>query len=254
MNITVNATPAVGTTVTPGNTVCNGTPVNMAGSGASTYQWSPSTYLSTTTGPTTVSTPTASITYNLLGIGANGCSTNVTIPITVLNAPVATFAMSDTFICVNGTINYDGSNSTDATSFSWSFPGGTPSTSTASSPSVTYNTVGTYTAQLIVTNSCGTDTINYLNVGVGCAGVTEYSAEWNAFYSPAGEVLQVNSPARTSAAPVMIMNSLGQIVYSGTMQAGTNVLLVDMSNQAAGMYTLMVNGESNPYTLKFVVQ
>lgn len=251
VNITVNPTPALTTNVTPGNTVCSGTQVNLSASGASTYLWSPATYLSSTTSATPTATPTASITYNVQGTGANGCSTNVTMPITVLNIPVASLAMSDTFICVNGSIIYDGSNSVDATAFSWSFPGGTPTTSTASAPTITYNTVGTYTAQLIVTNSCGNDTINYTNIGVGCAGVQEYATTWSAFYNPDQNQLQVNSPSGTTASTATVVNSLGQVVYTMNVPAGTSMFLIDMSHVATGMYSLVIEGEQG-YSMKFI--
>ena len=45
------------------------------------------------------------------------------------------------------------------TSWEWTFSGGNPSTSSMPSPFVTYPSTGTYTAQLITTNSWGADTI-----------------------------------------------------------------------------------------------
>ncbi len=252
VNITVNATPVLTVGATPANaTVCTGNTVSLTASGASTYAWTPVTYLNNAAIANPVSTPTASITYNVQGTGANGCQSNVTIPVTVLAIPVASMMMSDTFICVNGTITYDGSNSTDVTAFSWSFPGGTPTTSTSSAPSITYNTVGTFTAQLIVTNSCGNDTINYTNVGIGCADVHEYNTEWTAFYNAEQNNLQVNSPARTSAITATVVNSLGQVVYTMTVPAGTSLFLIDMSNMATGMYSLMIDGEQG-YSMKFI--
>jgi subtilisin family serine protease len=252
VNITVNPNPAVTITANPANsTVCTGGTVNLTASGASSYVWSPATYLSSTTTAATVSTPTASITYNVQGTGANGCQTNVTIPVTVNAIPVASMIMSDTFICVNGSITYDGSNSTDVTSFAWSFPGGNPTSSTSSAPSVIYNTVGTFTAMLIVTNSCGTDTIMYNNVGVGCADIPEMQNQWSAFFNHEQNELQVNSPARTSSANVMVMNALGQVVYTMNVPAGSNMFIIDMNNMASGLYSLVVDGEQG-YSMKFV--
>lgn len=255
VNITVNANPTLNVTSNPANaTVCSGNTVSLSASGASTYVWSPSTFLNNPNIAAPVSTPTASITYNLQGTGANGCVSDVAIPVTVLNVPVASLMMSDTFICINGSITYDGSNSTDATSFSWSFPGGTPSTSTTSAPVVTYTTAGTYSATMIVTNSCGNDTITFNNVGVGCLGVGEYSQEWNAFYNAEQKEVQLNSPARTSDATVTVMNAVGQVVYTAAMPAGNGIMFIDMHNFAAGLYTVSVNSEKGPYILKFVVQ
>nr|WP_294780631.1 N-acetylmuramoyl-L-alanine amidase [uncultured Flavobacterium sp.] len=72
-------------------------------------------------------------------------------------APVANFTPATAAVCEGQTVTYT-STSTNATSYSWSFPGGTPSTSTAASPVITYNTAGTYDASLTATNSVGSDT------------------------------------------------------------------------------------------------
>ena len=58
--------------------------------------------------------------------------------------------------------------STNATSFLWSFPGATPSTSTDVNPTnICYNSPGSYNVQLIAANSNGSDTLtlsNYITV------------------------------------------------------------------------------------------
>lgn len=162
--------------------------------------------------------------------------------------------MSDTVICINGSITFDGSNSVDATAFAWTFTGGNPSTSTSSAPVVTYPTAGMYSATLVVTNTCGNDTIVYNNIDVGCTGVEERTADWKAFYNPDQEQVQVSVPAHTSAATATIVNSLGQIVYSMNVQAGTGMFVIDMRHMAAGMYTLMISGTDVSYHLKFVTE
>lgn len=52
---------------------------------------------------------------------------------------------------------------TNITSWNWSFPGGTPSTSNQQNPLVTYNTPGIYNVTLIVTATGGGDTITKAN-------------------------------------------------------------------------------------------
>ncbi len=57
--------------------------------------------------------------------------------------------------------------SSNATSYQWSFAGGTPDTSTALNPTVCYNTPGSYDVMLIATNANGSDTLtinNYITV------------------------------------------------------------------------------------------
>lgn len=59
--------------------------------------------------------------------------------------------------------------------YKWSFPGGTPSASTAADPKVSYANTGTYDVTLIVTNLYGADTIekkNYITIAKPSASLT----------------------------------------------------------------------------------
>lgn len=84
----------------------------------------------------------------------------------------------DRFVCQGGTITFsEESYGGPITSYSWSFPGGTPSTSTQSSPTITYNTGGNFDVVLRVSNSSGTDSIvlsNYVHV-------TDSNSRYSAF-------------------------------------------------------------------------
>ncbi|WP_430403581.1 M43 family zinc metalloprotease [Fluviicola sp.] len=91
--------------------------------------------------------------------------------------PVTCIPVADFFVDVNGTTGNLGPNANamtacagdpivfkDAswkavvTSWSWSFPGGSPATSTAQNPTVTYAAPGWYSATLTVANASGSDT------------------------------------------------------------------------------------------------
>jgi PKD repeat protein len=72
--------------------------------------------------------------------------------------PVAGFTQGNSLACDSLCLAFtDGS--TGATSWSWSFPGGIPATSTQASPLICYFTPGTYDVIQIVTNAFGTDTL-----------------------------------------------------------------------------------------------
>ena len=99
--------------------------------------------------------------------------------ITVMRIPVADFTSDVTVINEGENVQFT-DQSTDAASWSWSFSGGTPSSSTAQNPSVTYNTAGTYTVELTATNTVGSDTETktaYITVNhVVVAPVADFSA------------------------------------------------------------------------------
>ncbi|MFM7668378.1 MAG: PKD domain-containing protein, partial [Bacteroidota bacterium] len=122
-----------------------------------------------TTTFTVVFSPTASATYTgNVSFGTNDCDEstfNFQLNGTgVTNPPIAGFTPSATVICAGQTVTF--TNTTiNATSYSWNFgAGATPSTSTATNPTVTYNTLGTYTATLTATNAFGNDVETQTNV------------------------------------------------------------------------------------------
>lgn len=89
--------------------------------------------------------------------------------ITVNATAVAGFTMNSATICEGQSIQFT-NTSLNATSYQWTFTGGTPSSSTQTNPLVTYATGGTYNVQLIATGPGGSNTItqqvtvNYLPV------------------------------------------------------------------------------------------
>lgn len=105
---------------------------------------------------------------------------------TLTGAPIANFSGTPTSI-VEGAqvvftdISNNGGNT--ITSRSWSFAGGTPSTSTATNPTITYNTAGTYNVSLTVTNSEGSDSetkTGYITVSdIGTAFTLDFEASAN---------------------------------------------------------------------------
>ncbi len=77
--------------------------------------------------------------------------------------PVANFLSSDTTFCANQCINYT-DLSTNAFAWKWSFPGGTPGSSTIQNPhGICYNAPGTFNATLIASNGGGSDTVVFTN-------------------------------------------------------------------------------------------
>ncbi len=72
--------------------------------------------------------------------------------------PVADFTANRTNICVGDCINFTDISSGSPTSWSWTFTGGTPATSTLQNPTnICYNTAGTYQVVLTATNINGSD-------------------------------------------------------------------------------------------------
>ncbi len=80
-------------------------------------------------------------------------------PITNLHALTANFAADNVNPCPGTSIQFSDLSTGNATSRTWSFPGGTPSTSTAINPAVVYNTAGTFNVSLTVSDGIGNNSI-----------------------------------------------------------------------------------------------
>ena len=90
---------------------------------------------------------------NLLATGTDGSPSQVC-------SLVCDFKATNRTMCAGSSFQFqDLTWNGNATSRSWSFPGGSPSFSTDSMPLVTYNTPGSYDVTLLTTNSVSTDSI-----------------------------------------------------------------------------------------------
>jgi len=86
--------------------------------------------------------------------------------------PTASFTGTPTTLCTGQTVTFTNTSTGAPTSYAWTFTGGTPATSTAANPTVTYASAGTYTVALTATNANGSNTstqTNYLTVNAAPA-------------------------------------------------------------------------------------
>lgn len=111
---------------------------------------------------------------NNLWSAANYAATGLTGSYTC--TPVADFKANKLNNCVSNPITFT-SNSQVGTSgtYTWTFQGGTPATSNATTQVVTYNTPGTYSVSLSVSNATGSNTMNktsYITITNGTGGIS----------------------------------------------------------------------------------
>jgi PKD repeat protein len=96
----------------------------------------------------------------------------------VVAAPVAAFTSNVTSVAVGGSVNFTDQSTNSPTSWSWTFAGGTPATSTSQNPSgVVYNAAGTYAVTLTATNANGSNTLTQSTYITVTGGTTTSSCD-----------------------------------------------------------------------------
>ena len=98
---------------------------------------------------------------------------------------IANFSASTEIGSPGTTVQFYDASSGEPTNYSWSFPGGTPSSSNLQNPAVTYDNAGSYDVTLTVSNNSQSDTetksdfitieVNDYNI-IGIAGHSAWRA------------------------------------------------------------------------------
>jgi hypothetical protein len=104
--LTVNPLPVILVTSSSTN-IClpSAGPINLSATGANSYTWGPAASLSSSVGANVTATPTANISYSVLGTNTiTGCSSNTNLAISVNSSPVfSTIIASPSTICSGAT-------------------------------------------------------------------------------------------------------------------------------------------------------
>jgi PKD repeat protein len=215
----------------------------------------------------TVSYATAG-TYNvtLVATNAAGSSTKVKTGYITVNAaplvPVADFVADKVTIDENANVNFTDLSSNEPATWAWTFDGGTPATSTATNPVVSYKTAGRYNVTLVVTNANGNNTkikTDYITVNasvpVYCTSKGTAAAEWISKIAVDGSAVSSNSSGSAGYADLTtnVFNVTASTTstitltpgYSGKINSWAWSVWIDWNNDAdfddAGEQVLVVS-------------
>jgi len=171
----------------------------------------------------------------------------------------ANFAGYPTTVSPGGSVNFYDFSSGGVTSWDWSFPGGTPATSTEQNPVVFYSTPGQYDVQLIVSNGIMPDTLvrtEYIDVTfpVG-TGEQMQALSASIVPNPSNGSFMLNlSSTKGDKVTARIYNLLGTIVYQSEISVDGNISKRVELNVPDGIYILSVQGESSTITRRILVR
>jgi gliding motility-associated-like protein len=153
LTIAVTARPVV--TINPAATaICEGGSTVLAASGAATYEWSPATGLSATTGGSVTANPTTTTTYQVIGT-TNACNGTATVTVTVNPRPLASFTATSS-ICAGQLATITNTSTGNIATWNWDLGNGTTPSYTNGNPfTVQYTSHNDYTVQLVAVSPQG---------------------------------------------------------------------------------------------------
>ncbi len=159
---------------------------------------------------------------------------------TVNSAPISNVSAAASTVCPGGSVQFFGaSTGGPATTYSWSFPGGNPATSTAQNPVVSYTNAGTFDVTLTTTNSFGNHTANqtgFVTVGNG-AQATIFLEDFEASSSTVSQWGLVNP--NSGSISWEIITTSGNL--SGTRSAGIRFFDYQTTGHRDGLVTPVLN-------------
>lgn len=201
---------------------------------------------------TTLTTPATGRYFRFRPISANdgsGFASVAELGVNGSNSIIASFTASATLVNAGTTVKFTDGSAGNPTSWLWSFPGGTPSTSTEQNPVVQYKTDGVYPVTLVATGTNGSDTQQRNSF----ITVSKYlpTSGWSVKYVDSEESKSEKTPAAN-----IIDGSIGTIwhtQYSPTITPFPHEVQIDMgANYAVTGFTYVprqsgVNGRIAKY-------
>ena len=241
-----------GLTVT-NNVDCTSIEVNwVSNSGGSLIEYGPAgftlgsgTSTAVVTAPYTINSLSTATSYDIYI--ADTCSSD-TSGFVLLNAstangplPNASFTIDSAIVGSTYEVYLNASASTNASAYNWSFGNGV--TSNAAIDTAIFLGNGSYTISLIVTNSCGSDTMTYnTNVNIGISE-NALANSLNVYPNPA--IYQVNisfNAINSGDATIRLLDIQGREIIRDNANAAAGKFMheIDVTGLASGIYMIEI--------------
>jgi PKD repeat protein len=166
-----------------------------------------------------------------------------------------------TSITPGSIVNFMDYSKGGVTSWSWSFPGGTPDVSIEKNPVVTYSNTGPFDVQLIVDNRNGYDTLlktAYIQVDFPIGIETKQaSLAFSVLPNPSNGLFNLNIVSfRNDVVTFKLFNMLGNVIFEEKDIPVNDKLnrQINLSNQPDGIYFMTVKGKESTTTQKVLIK
>lgn len=156
-----------------------------------------------------------------------------------VNHPVANFGSMD---LMTGTVQFNGSLSSNATTYDWDFGDG--QSGVGSTVDHTYSAGGVYDVTLVVVDSCGRADTTIIPTNVAITGIDEYSPGVSLeFHSNAPGVVIVNSSETISELNIELFDASGRLVDRTLASVPSGITAV-FTGLDRGTYLLLVRSDA----------
>ncbi len=232
--ISVVAPAAAPSSITGPNSVCANTTntFSVVNDPNVVYNWSfPATWTGSSTTNSIILTADATggtVSVTAENVCGNSAASSIVVS-TMPGSPVASFSFTNN----SGLVAFT-SASTDAANWAWDFGDG--ASSTIENPSHTYNSNGTFNVTLIVSNGCGSDTLQQA-VNVNGVGLSDLDNEQIQIYPvPASEFLTVELPDNYLGQYIVIRDNTGRLLSE--FQCTETLMKINLDIFSNGMYSI----------------
>ena len=235
----INLTEASNFIVSAGNdvTICANQSVTLSATGANQYIWN-----NTATTSSILVSPLTTTAYVVSGLATGGCVDFDTVLVTVNPAPITPL------ITLNGTIIT--SNNPDFQS--WYLNG--QEIQGENSQTLSLFQTGLYYSIVNGANGCNSQQSNVINYKV--SGISNLSADlFKVYPNPSYGNFVVETNSNIAITNIEVINMLGQKVFVLQNKAALdNMILIDINNQAAGIYHLILETDKGISIQKLMVK
>ena len=236
------------------NSICVNSPVfftDQSTNNPTSWNWqiSGGASISFTTSNPSYSFPSPGIyTITLTSSNGAGLSNTSVQTLTVNNclfAPVATFSVSRKQICAGQSISFTDQSSNTPSTWNWQIPGGFPSTSSISSPTVNFPNPGVYTVSLIAGNSVGQSNTAIQTITVSsCVSLSELNESTNSvsmYPNPAHRFVTIAGVTQNS---ILVFNAIGEQITIEKSKSAQEGIELDFLPHPSGLYLIQVSDKT----------